>query len=168
MEPLGSYIRQRPRTAAALAFGSLTMAVTHFAWVPEARMNGVAPGLTIAAGLAHALAGAITGRRLLDGTRTHTPPASWPDRGGYVGVGGSVVLTGVRDFLTCNECSLLERIIVLAPHDSDGRVFVSRRRVGAPPCFGRRRMGPLSTSRLTSVRQHRATKLFNAILRISS
>jgi hypothetical protein len=49
------------------------MAVAHFAWLPDARMNGVAPALTIAAGLAHALAGAITGRRLLDGDRTQTP-----------------------------------------------------------------------------------------------
>lgn len=72
MEPLGSYIRQRPRTAAALAFGSVTMVVTHFAWIPDARMNGGVPALTIAAGLAHALAGAITGRRLVDGTRTRT------------------------------------------------------------------------------------------------
>jgi drug/metabolite transporter (DMT)-like permease len=70
MEPLGSYIARSPRTAAALAFGSITMVVTHLAWVPNARMSGMA--LTIAAGVAHALAGAITGRRLLDGTRTQT------------------------------------------------------------------------------------------------
>jgi hypothetical protein len=73
MEPLRSYIKQRPRTAAAFAFGSVTMAVTHFAWVPGSRINGVAPALTIAAGLAHALAGAITGRHLLDARRTRTP-----------------------------------------------------------------------------------------------
>jgi len=72
MEPLGFYIRQRPRTAAAIAFGGVTMAVTHFSWLPHARMSGLAPALTIAAGGAHALAGAITGRRLLDGTRTQT------------------------------------------------------------------------------------------------
>ncbi|HYL36535.1 MAG TPA: hypothetical protein VEV17_11535 [Bryobacteraceae bacterium] len=72
MEPIGSYIRRLPRTAAALAFGGATMAVTHLAWVPDARMNGAAPALTIAAGVAHALAGAITGRRLLDGTRTRS------------------------------------------------------------------------------------------------
>lgn len=74
MEPLGSCIRQRPRTAAALAFGSVTTPVTHLAWAPDARTNGVVPALTIAAGVAHALAGAITGRRLVDGTRTRTSP----------------------------------------------------------------------------------------------
>ena len=42
------------------------MAVTHFAWVPDARMNGLVPALTIAAGVAHALARAITGRCLVD------------------------------------------------------------------------------------------------------
>jgi len=47
------------------------MAVTHFAWLPDARMSGLAPMLTIAAGAAHALAGAFTGRRLLDAARTH-------------------------------------------------------------------------------------------------
>jgi len=72
MQPLGSYIRQRPRTAAALAFGSITMAVTHLAWVPDARTSGLVPALTIAAGVAHAVAGAITGRRLVDDTRTRT------------------------------------------------------------------------------------------------
>ena len=86
MEPLGSYIRHRPRTAAALAFGSITMAVTHFAWVPDARMNGMAPALTIAAGVAHALAGAITGRRLVDGTRTRTSLQA-----GLVGAGTSLL-----------------------------------------------------------------------------
>jgi hypothetical protein len=86
MEPLRSYIRQRPRTAAALAFGSVTMAVTHLAWVPDARMNGLVPALTIAAGIAHALAGAITGRRLLDGARTRTSLQA-----GLVGAGTSLL-----------------------------------------------------------------------------
>ena len=72
MEPLGSYIRQHPRTVAAIAFGGATMAVTHFAWLPNARMSGLAPALTLAAGVAHALAAAITGPRLLDSTRTRT------------------------------------------------------------------------------------------------
>ncbi len=70
MESLGSYITRWPRTMAALAFGSITMVVTHLAWIPNAGMSAMA--LTIAAGVAHALAGAITGRRLLDGTRTQT------------------------------------------------------------------------------------------------
>ena len=72
MERLRFYVRTNPRTAAALAFGSATMAVTHLAWVPAARMNGLTPALTITAGLAHGLAGAITGRRLIDGRRTPT------------------------------------------------------------------------------------------------
>lgn len=70
MEPLGLYIKRWPRTAAAVAFGSTTIVVTHLAWVPSTRMSAV--GLTIAAGVAHALAGAITGRRLLDAARTKT------------------------------------------------------------------------------------------------
>jgi hypothetical protein len=67
-------IKQRPRTAAALAFGVVTAVVTHFAWVPDARWSGGIPALTLAAGLAHAIAGAVTGRRLLDGIRTRTAP----------------------------------------------------------------------------------------------
>ena len=46
------------------------MLVTHLAWVPNARMS--AAGLTIAAGVAHGLAGAIAGRRLFDTARTQT------------------------------------------------------------------------------------------------
>jgi hypothetical protein len=86
MEPLGSYMKQRPRAAAALAFGSVTMVVTHLAWVPDARLNGLVPALTIAAGIAHAIAGAITGRRLLDGTRTSTSLQA-----GMVGAGTSLL-----------------------------------------------------------------------------
>lgn len=62
------------------------MAVTHFAWVPGSRMNGLAPALTIAAGSAHALAGALTGRRLLDGDRTQTPVQA-----GLIGGGTSLL-----------------------------------------------------------------------------
>lgn len=72
VEPLRSYVRAHPRTAAALAFGSATTFVTHFAWVPDARSNGLIPVLTIAAGVAHVIAGAVTGRRLIDCTRTPT------------------------------------------------------------------------------------------------
>jgi hypothetical protein len=86
MKPLGSYIRQSPRTAGALAFGTVTMAVQYFAWLPNARMSGLAPALTIAAGLAHALAGAITGPRLVDGTRTRTP-----SQAGLLGAGTSLL-----------------------------------------------------------------------------
>ena len=72
MESFGIYIRQRPRTAAAIAFGSATSAVAHFAWFPDVNMSGAAPVLTMATGVAHALAAAITGPRLMDRTRTQT------------------------------------------------------------------------------------------------
>jgi len=72
--------------AAALAFGSAAMAVTHLAWVPEARMNGLTPALTIAAGVTHGVAGAITGRRLVDSTRTPTSLHA-----GLVGAGTSLL-----------------------------------------------------------------------------
>jgi len=86
MKPLGSYIRQSPRTAGPLAFGAVTLAVQHFAWLPDARMSGLTPALTIAAGLAHALAGALTGPRLVDGTRTRTP-----SQAGLLGAGTSLL-----------------------------------------------------------------------------
>ena len=73
MQRLGSYIRHRPRSASAVAFGVVTLAVQHFAWLHDARMSGLAPALTIAVGLLHAVAGAMTGPRLVDGTRTRTP-----------------------------------------------------------------------------------------------
>jgi hypothetical protein len=57
---------------AGLSFGVSTALLTHFAWYADARMNGMIPALTIGAGLAHAAAGAITGKRLLDTTRTQT------------------------------------------------------------------------------------------------
>ena len=71
MDPLGLYIRQCPRVAGALAFGLMTLVAQHFTWLPHARTSGLP--LTIAAGLAHAIAGAITGPRLVDGRRTRTP-----------------------------------------------------------------------------------------------
>lgn len=70
MKPLQRMVRRRPRLAAALAFGGSTALLTHFAWYPQARLSGMIPALTLAAGLAHALGGAITGRRLVDGSRT--------------------------------------------------------------------------------------------------
>jgi len=103
IEPLRSYIRRRPRTAAALAFGSVTMAVTHFAWVPDARMNGLVPALTIAAGVAHAVAGAITGRCLVDGSRTVRPS-------GPLSYLLLTVLTGVFSFLGAGWALLLASV----------------------------------------------------------
>jgi hypothetical protein len=69
---IGALIKLRPRSAAALAFGISTAALTHFAWYPDARMSGMVPALTLGAGLAHAVAGAITGSRLVDVRRTRT------------------------------------------------------------------------------------------------
>jgi hypothetical protein len=72
LKSLGPLIRRRPRTIAALAFGVVTGLVTHFAWVPDARFSGAAPVLTLGAGVAHAIAAAITAPRLVDGARTRT------------------------------------------------------------------------------------------------
>lgn len=72
MQAIGTFIRQSPRLAAALAFGISTATLTHFAWYPDARLSGMVPALTLGAGLAHAVAGAITGRRLVNTTRTPT------------------------------------------------------------------------------------------------
>jgi protein-S-isoprenylcysteine O-methyltransferase Ste14 len=73
MKSVTSRIRRSPRTASALAFGTGTLVLQHFAWRTDARMNGLIPCLTIAAGLVHAVAGAITGPRLMDGAHTRTP-----------------------------------------------------------------------------------------------
>lgn len=70
--PLGDRITSHPRVAAAIAFGAVTAVATHFEWLPDARMSGAAPLLTLGAGLAHAAAGVVTGPRLLDSTRTRT------------------------------------------------------------------------------------------------
>ncbi|HUI31565.1 MAG TPA: hypothetical protein VLX91_15250 [Candidatus Acidoferrales bacterium] len=71
-ESFGIYIKRRPRIVAAIAFGCTTAVATHFAWYPDARTSGYIPVLTLAVGLCHALAGIITGRRLMDRTRTKT------------------------------------------------------------------------------------------------
>ncbi|HKT12275.1 MAG TPA: hypothetical protein VJW77_10670 [Terriglobia bacterium] len=71
-ELLAAYVRQSPRAAGALAFGISTLVLQHFAWHANARMRGLAPALTLTVGLCHAIAGAVTGPRLADGTRTST------------------------------------------------------------------------------------------------
>ena len=72
LEGLRSSIRARPRFAAAIGFGATAGLLTHFGWIPAARFSGVAPMLTMSAGLAHAVAGALVGGRVLDATRTRT------------------------------------------------------------------------------------------------
>lgn len=73
MRELLRFLTRRPRLTAALAFGASTTILTHFAWYPGARLSGLVPALTLAAGLAHALGGSITGPRLMDAERTRTP-----------------------------------------------------------------------------------------------
>ena len=70
---LDFYIRRSPRTAGALALGAVTLVVQYFAWLPNARMSGLAPALAVAVGLSHAIAGAVTGPCPVDRTRTRTP-----------------------------------------------------------------------------------------------
>lgn len=70
---LRAWVRDRPRSAAAIGFATTTATVTHFAWIPDARFSGAVPLVTISAGLAHAAAGALMGARLLDRSRTETP-----------------------------------------------------------------------------------------------
>ena len=84
MTSLRSWIRRRPRTTSALAFGTVTLVVTHYAWVAGARMNGLV--LTIAVGVAHAMAGAITGQNLVVGIHPRTPL-----RAGLLGAATSVL-----------------------------------------------------------------------------
>lgn len=69
---LAAYIRQSPRAAGALAFGGLALVVQHFLWTPDARMNGLAPVLTLTVALCHAIVGSMTAPRLVDGARTST------------------------------------------------------------------------------------------------
>ena len=72
MRAISDFVRRNPRLAASLAFGFSTSTLTHFAWYSDVRMNGMIPALTLGAGLAHAAAGALTGPRLIDRTRTPT------------------------------------------------------------------------------------------------
>jgi hypothetical protein len=69
---LGDRVRGRPRMYSAVAFGVATGLVMHWSWIGTAATSGLAPVLTLAAALAHALAGAIMGSRLIDGTRTRS------------------------------------------------------------------------------------------------
>lgn len=90
----GAYIRQSPRIAGALAFGVSTLFVQHFAWRADARMSGLAPALTLAVALCHAIAGAIAGPRLTDGMRTSTGA-----RAGLVGAVTSLLAIVLFAFL---------------------------------------------------------------------
>jgi len=73
MQGTRQLLARRPRVVAALFFGISTGVLTHFAWYSTARLSGMVPGLTLAAGLAHAIGGSLTGPRIMDPTRTRTP-----------------------------------------------------------------------------------------------
>jgi hypothetical protein len=67
---LGALCRRHSRIAAAILFGTATLLVTYFAWIPSARISVGVIYLSVAAGLAHALAGTIVGPSLVDAART--------------------------------------------------------------------------------------------------
>jgi hypothetical protein len=62
--------RQHSRSGAFIAFGLTTAPVAYFAWIPSARISMGVIYLTAAAGLAHAVGGAIVGPSLVDPART--------------------------------------------------------------------------------------------------
>ena len=67
---VGTLCRQHSRSSASIAFGSMTALVAYLAWVPSARTSLGIIYLSVAAGLAHAVAGAIVGPSLVDPART--------------------------------------------------------------------------------------------------
>jgi hypothetical protein len=67
---LGALCRRHSRIAAAILFGSATMLVTYFAWIPSARTSVGVIYLSVAAGAAHALAASIIGPSLVNAART--------------------------------------------------------------------------------------------------
>ena len=68
--------RRHSRSSASIAFGSTTALVAYFAWVPSARTSVGVIYLAVAAGLAHALAGAIVGPSLIHPERTPNDKAA--------------------------------------------------------------------------------------------
>lgn len=87
-------VKRSPRAAGAMAFGGLTLGVQHFAWYHDARMSGIAPVLTVTVALCHAIAGALTGPRLVDSTRTSTA-----SRAALVGAATSLLALGLFAFV---------------------------------------------------------------------
>jgi hypothetical protein len=72
MEKISEFIRKRPRFTLAITYFILISLVVHFIWYSTARMHGMIPALTLGIGIAHALAGSINGKRLIDSKRTKT------------------------------------------------------------------------------------------------
>jgi hypothetical protein len=87
---LGDRVRGRPRVHSAVAFGVATGLVMHWSWIGTAATSGLAPVLTVAAALAHALAGAITGSRLVDRARTRSAAEA-----GLLGAFTSLIALGI-------------------------------------------------------------------------
>jgi hypothetical protein len=72
MQKISEFVRKRPRFTAAITYVILISLAVHFTWYSTSRMNGMVPALTLGIGIAHALAGAINGKRLIDLKRTKT------------------------------------------------------------------------------------------------
>ena len=70
MKRIARIASRYPRVSAALCFGVAATLTAHFAWMPDARLSGRAPLVTLGAGLAHGASGAFIGRRLMDRART--------------------------------------------------------------------------------------------------
>jgi hypothetical protein len=66
------------------------MVVMHLAWRGGAAPSGLAPALTVATGIAHAVAGAVTGPRLFDRARTRSSAEA-----GLIGAGTSLLALGI-------------------------------------------------------------------------
>ncbi len=135
---LAGVIRRWPRVTAALLFGTTTTASVHFFWYPSARMNGAVPALTLGIGIAHALAAAVAGTRLVDTKRTPTfghaallgaatsllafilfaPALAWwvseSDHGhsGILGFAALMFLTGFFSFLAVGWALLLISVLI--------------------------------------------------------
>ena len=90
MTILRRWATNSPRSFSAVAFGISTTIAMHLAWIGSAATSGLAPWLTLAAGAAHAVAGAITGRRLFDNARTPSRLAA-----AFVGAGTSLIALAV-------------------------------------------------------------------------
>jgi hypothetical protein len=70
MQKISEFIKKRPRFTSAITYVILTSLLVHFTWYSTARTKGMIPALTLGVGIAHAIAGAINGKRLINSKRT--------------------------------------------------------------------------------------------------